>query len=147
MAAPADGVWQAVFTAVGRMNRAQVKDLPTGVAAGYDAIVRLQGADCDAGTVSTAMWMAKAVVRLACKHGLLALDEVPEAIQQECDVRKEDRVLPPAPSPKPAPPLKRPRKHPKLPNVRELGGPLDKVPPPGKPGEDKSDEGQEEVEG
>lgn len=130
--------------AVSRINRAQVKDLPAGVAAGYEAIVRLEGADCQAGTVATAVWMGKALVRLACNHCMIDLDEVTQTIQQECNVRKEDRVPPPAPPPKPKPSTKRPREPKDVPNATKLGGPLDKVPKPGDAGEKRSDEEEEE---
>lgn len=159
--APTDGVWASVFRALGSINRQPAKDLAPGLQSAYDDIATLKGTDHDAGTLSAAVWMGHAVVRTACNYDLLDADDVPEAIREECGVCEEDKVVPPEP---PQPPetgddtTKRDRTQAGLPNVSQLGGPLQKVAKPsgvddeqpeqeraedGTPGDGKHDDGKQ----
>jgi len=147
-------MWAWVFCAVARVNSRTWDQVGRRVEIGWKAIVKLQGTDIEAGTVAAALWMGRAIVRLACTHELLQLDEVPGHVQVDCGVRVEDVLaareaaaapkVPPAPKPKPAP--KKPgadkgkgneaepktgvrkRKTTTVVNLDKLGGPVKKTP-------------------
>lgn len=62
----------------------------------------LRGADCEAGTVAAAVWMARRAVRLACIHRMILLTDIPGWLQVECWVRPEDVKQPAPPADDPA---------------------------------------------
>lgn len=152
-AAPPDGIWSSVFRALGRINRCAAKDLAAGVSSRYDGILALKGADCEPGTVASALWIGKAIVRLACNHRLLPLMDVPDAIQEECGVRPKDTVQPPA-DPTPATPAAaddqadptRKRGLAAVTDVKELGGPVEKDPRVNPAGDDDGADDKDEPE-
>ena len=147
-------MWAWVFCAVARVNSRTWEQTGRRVEIGWKAIVKMQGTDCEAGTVAAALWMGRAIVRLACTHDLLPVEEVPGDVQVECGVRLEDvqaardaanaAPVPPAPKPKPGPkhaatakgkdkqhqqrPGTRKRKNSKVVNLDQLGGPVQKIP-------------------
>lgn len=99
---PPGSLWAWGFTAVGRLNGSTWGVLGPEIHGGWKEIVALRGADCEAGTVAAALWMAKRAVRLACIHRLLLLTDVPGWLQVECGVRPEDVKQPAPPADDPA---------------------------------------------
>lgn len=147
---PKDSMWGWAFLAVARVNSRPWEQTGRGVASGWKEIVKLQGTDCEAGTVAAALWMGRAMVRLACTHGLLALRDVPGDVQVDCEVKAEDveaarqareaPLDPPAPKPAPKPKpaadkatkkgpraSSRKRNAAKVVNVDQFGGPVQKM--------------------
>lgn len=92
--APPDGIWAAVFAALGQINKCPEKDLPPAAKTEYEEVLALKDCDKEAGTVGAAIWMGKAVVRLACQHKFLARHDIPDAIKLECEVSLEEPVEP-----------------------------------------------------
>lgn len=126
-AAPADSLWETVFKCLALYLRSPARGQPKRLLADYEAIVRLDESDEEAGTLTAAVWMARAIVRMAYNHGLVDLEDIPPAVSKMAGVSPEDRVPPPTPPAPPATPEKRPRTPTKLPNASTLGGPVDKT--------------------
>lgn len=106
---PQDGMWAWAFKALACVQGRQWQHHRAGVREAWADAVALKGADSDPGTMGAAIWMGRAVVRLACTFKLMPLDEVPQAIQEECGVRQAD-VVADAPASKKAAPKGRPKR-------------------------------------
>lgn len=126
-AAPADSLWETVFKCLALYLRSPARGQPKRLAADFQAIIRLDDAEGEAGTIKAAGWMARAIVRMACNHGLVDVEDIPPAVTIWAGVSPEDRVPPPTPPAPPATPEKRPREPTQLPNASTLGGPVDKT--------------------
>lgn len=132
---PADGIWRSVFLAVAIINKSTIKALPEAVKVVYEAIVNMQRADCGAGTVFAALWMGRALVRLVCRHKLVPLAQIPDAILTECGFREEDMVESPSAAQKLADaPGKRTRAAAKTVIMEKLGGSISKKQRTSQPG-------------
>lgn len=57
------------------------------IQAGWDRIVKMKGAKCEAGTVSAALWMGRAIVKLMTECGALKHGDMEDAVIQECQVK------------------------------------------------------------
>lgn len=91
-------MWSWAFTAIARLNGESWEKIGTDVLSGWKAVIRLEGADCKGGTMAAAMWMGRAIVRLACKHRLLGLDDVPGHVQTDCGVEATEVIHPTPPA-------------------------------------------------
>lgn len=98
---PRNTMWAWAFTALGRVHAHPWGELAPEVRTAWKEIVELRGAACKAGTVAAAIWMAKSVMRLACKHGVLSVEELPGALQVQIGVQAvEQETAKPAEDPK-----------------------------------------------
>lgn len=84
---PSGSMWAWAFKAIAKINSKSWEVVGSDVQRGWKAVVALEGTYCLAGTTSAALWMARALVRLACEHGLLSRDDVPGDVQEECQVQ------------------------------------------------------------
>lgn len=90
-------MWAWAFKSIAKINCKSWEVVGPDVQRGWKAVVALEGALCAPGTTTSAVWMGRALVRLACDHGLLTLEEVPGDVQEECGVQPaQETPMPPS---------------------------------------------------
>lgn len=95
---PQDSMWAWAFKALAALNDRPWATYRTGVREGWNDVQAMKEAECTSGTFSAALWMGKALVRLACRYEVIELDDVPVTVRTECEVSADDIVAadPPA---------------------------------------------------
>lgn len=87
-----DSMWAWAFKAIAALNDRPWATYRKGVREGWNALQGMTGADCNAGTFGAALWMGKALVRLACRYEVIPCEDVPLGVREECGVQPDDIV-------------------------------------------------------
>lgn len=87
---PPGNVWVWALKGVAAYHGKPGTSVSKTVQAMWEKIVALKGADCEAGTVAAALWMAERIVKVMVESGVLSHEDIPEHILVQCKVDKPD---------------------------------------------------------